>query len=113
MSRRTWPTPIKSELFKSRKEKNVVKSTFSAIDSTLCDESAPIASSVSCSVDPSVGEQDPKSSFPPTLTPSARYITASEPKEVLRNSIIASRERLSAAYGKTFTSVRLRFEFHD
>lgn len=102
---RTWPTPVKSEIFKSRKEKNVVKTTYSAVDSTLCDESATIAKEVPCSVDPSVGEQDPKFSFPPAMTSSVRYINANEPKDILRDSICSSRERMCAAYGKTFTSV--------
>ena len=41
----------------------MVKFTYSSLDTELCDDSAPIASSVSCVVDPSVGEQDPKSSI--------------------------------------------------
>ena len=58
---RTWPTPSKNEMFKNRKEKNVVKTTYAEMDSSLCLVDAPLYDgSVACTVDPGVGEQDMK-----------------------------------------------------
>ena len=61
MNARTWPTPSKNEMFKNRKEKNVVKTTYAEMDSSLCLVDAPLFDgSVACTVDPGVGEQDMK-----------------------------------------------------
>ena len=54
---RTWPTPSKSELFGSRSDRNVVKQSYAEVDEHLCSPSAATQSSLSVSVDASVGEQ--------------------------------------------------------
>lgn len=55
---RTWPTPTKSELFSSRKERNTVKSSYEKIDSTICDDLADPMEKVDYEVHPGIGEQD-------------------------------------------------------
>jgi len=58
---RTWPTPSKNEMFKNRKEKNVIKTTYAEMDPSICTVDAPLFDSpVTCVVDPGVGEQDVK-----------------------------------------------------
>ena len=56
---RTWPTPVKSESFRTRTVRDTVKMAFSQLDETVCNLDAPVATSVTCTVEPSVGEQDP------------------------------------------------------
>lgn len=94
-SPKTWPTPQKSDEFRSRKERNVVKISFDHVDETLCDVTAAPATSATCSVDTSIGEQSAE----------AHYLDVRESKEVLRAAIVAARSQMSEAYGKTFTSI--------
>lgn len=57
----TWPTPAKNEMFKNRKDRNVVKMTYSEVDSSLCNVDAPLSSSpATCESISTVGEQDEK-----------------------------------------------------
>ena len=60
---RTWPTPVKSEVFSSRKERNIIKTSFDMVDSTICDEVAEYAESIEFTVLHSVGEQNSKFVF--------------------------------------------------
>ena len=61
MNPRTWPTPSKNEMFKNRKEKNAIKTTYAEMDPSICTVDAPLFDSpVTCIVDPGVGEQDVK-----------------------------------------------------
>jgi len=48
-------------MFKNRKEKNVIKTTYAEMDPSICTVDAPLFDSpVTCVVDPGVGEQDVK-----------------------------------------------------
>ncbi len=93
-------------MFKNRKEKNVIKTTYAEMDPSICTVDAPLFDSpVTCVVDPGVGEQDVKWEFSRWVRFSARYLSAVETSDSLYSFIIASRERMNAAYEKEFTSV--------
>ena len=61
--RRTWPTPTKSELFRNRKERNVVKTSFEEIDLSICNDQAITVDKVNWQVSPCVGEQSQEYDF--------------------------------------------------
>ena len=63
LTHRTWPTPIKSELFRNRKERNVVKSSFGELDSSICDENAITVEIINIQINPAVGEQSQECDF--------------------------------------------------
>ena len=105
----TWPTPTKSEMFKNRKERNVIKSTYCELDSSICNVDAPLSSSpATCTLYQNVGEQDEGQVNCPTcwLNDRARYVSPSDDGHTIAGVITRARERMSAAYQKDFTSVR-------
>ena len=106
MRPRTWPTPSKNEMFRSSKEKNVIVTTYSEVDTSLCNVDAPLLDSpLTCTVDPGVGEQDKEWDPSLCVMDSARYLSAVETSDSLYSYLIASREKMNVAYEKEFTSV--------